>query len=160
MQQLGAPPSALVLVYQSTGSARAGDPAFEAAVRAETAGVASAPYVRQVESHLLAPSQVSADRRVAYDVVLLDIAPDDSPAALPGIQAALRTAPGRQRVAGRRAGRSTATSRPSPSRTCAGPSSSACRWRRIALAARLRLADRGRRPPRHRRRGRRDVARR
>ena len=94
VQQLGAPPSALVLVYQSTGSARAGDPAFEAAVRTETAGVASAPYVRQVESHLLAPSQVSADRRVAYDVVLLDIAPDSSPAALPGIQAALRTAPG------------------------------------------------------------------
>jgi RND superfamily putative drug exporter len=94
VRELGAPPPALVLVYQSTGSARAGDPAFEAAVRTETAGVASAPYVRQVESHLLAPSQVSADRRVAYDVVLLDIAPDSSPAALPGIQAALRTAPG------------------------------------------------------------------
>jgi predicted O-methyltransferase YrrM len=31
---------------------------------------------------------------VAYDVVLLDIAPDDSPAALRGISAALRTAPG------------------------------------------------------------------
>ena len=88
------PPSALVLVYEATGSARAGDPAFEAAVRAATANVASAPYVRTVASHLLAPVQVSADRRVAYDVVLLDIAPDDSPAALPGIEAALRTAPG------------------------------------------------------------------
>jgi RND superfamily putative drug exporter len=94
VQQLGAPPSALVLVYQSTGAARAGDPAFEAAVRAETAGVAAAPYVRQVESHLLAPRQVSADGRVAYDIVLLDIAPDSSPAALPGIEAALRPAPG------------------------------------------------------------------
>ncbi|HEY4945035.1 MAG TPA: MMPL family transporter [Candidatus Limnocylindrales bacterium] len=94
VSELGAPPSALVLVYESTGAARAGDPAFEAAVRTATAGVASAPYVRQVQSHLLATSQVSADRRVAYDVVLLDIAPDNSPAALPGISAALRTAPG------------------------------------------------------------------
>ena len=96
VRELGMPPSALVLVYQSTGSARAGDPAFEAAVQAATQGVAAAPYVRQVASHLLAPAQVSADRRVAYDVVLLDIAPDDSPAALPGIQAALRPAPGVQ----------------------------------------------------------------
>jgi RND superfamily putative drug exporter len=94
VQELGVPPSALVLVYESTGPARAGDPAFEAAVRAATADVATAPYVRGVASHLLAPVQVSADRRVAYDVVLLDIAPDDSPAALPGIEAALRTAPG------------------------------------------------------------------
>ena len=94
VQQLGAPPSALVLVYQSTGAARAGDPAFESAVRAETEGVAAAPYVRKIESHLLAPRQVSADGRVAYDVVLLDIAPDSSPAALPGIEAALRSAPG------------------------------------------------------------------
>jgi RND superfamily putative drug exporter len=94
VQELGVPPSALVLVYEATGTARAGDPAFEAAVRGATADVATAPYVRGVASHLLAPVQVSADRRVAYDVVLLDIAPDDSPAALPGIEAALRTAPG------------------------------------------------------------------
>jgi RND superfamily putative drug exporter len=94
VQELGAPPSALVLVYESTGEARVGDPAFEDAVRTATAGVAAAPYVRQVASHLLAPAQVAADRRVAYDVVLLDIAPDDSPAALPGIQTALLTAPG------------------------------------------------------------------
>ena len=94
VSELGAPPSALVLVYESTGDARAGDPAFEGAVRGATAGVTAAPYVRQVASHLLAPVQVSADRRVAYDVVLLDIAPDDSPAALPGIEAALRTVPG------------------------------------------------------------------
>ena len=39
--------------------------------------------------HTLATRQVSADRHTAYDVVLLTIAPDDSPAALPGIQAAL-----------------------------------------------------------------------
>ena len=94
VSELGAPPSALVLVYESTGEMRAGDPAFEAAIRTATAGVASAPYVRQVVSHNLAPAQVAADGRVAYDVVLLDIAPDDSPAALPAIQSALRAAPG------------------------------------------------------------------
>ena len=94
VQELGVPPSALVLVYEATGTAVVGDPAFEAAVRRATADVATAPYVRGVASHLLAAVQVSADRRVAYDVVLLDIAPDDSPAALPGIEAALRTAPG------------------------------------------------------------------
>jgi RND superfamily putative drug exporter len=94
VQELGAPPSALVLVYEATGTAGVGDPAFEAAVRVATADVATAPHVRQVASHLLAPAQVSTDRRVAYDVVLLDLAPDDSPAALPGIEAALRKAPG------------------------------------------------------------------
>ncbi len=94
VQELGAPPSALVLVYEATGDALVGDPAFESAVRSATSGVVAAPYVRQVQSHLMAPVQVSADRRVAYDVVLLDIAPDDSPAALPGIEASLRTAPG------------------------------------------------------------------
>ena len=82
VQELGAPPSALVLVYEATGDALVGDPAFEASVRAATSGVAAAPYVRQVASHVLAPVQVSIDRRVAYDVVLLDIAPDDSPASV------------------------------------------------------------------------------
>ena len=122
VQDLGAPPSALVLVFESTAEAQSGNPAFEAAVRAAAAGVAAAPYVRQVASHLLAPVQVSADRRVAYDVALIDIAADDTPAALRGISAALRTAPGvRVTLAGAR--RSTATSRRSPRRTCAGPSS-------------------------------------
>ncbi len=94
VRELGAPPSALILVYEATGEARAGDLAFEQAIAASTAGVGGAPYVRQVLSHLLAPAQVSADRRVAYDVVLLDVAPDSSPAALPGIEAALRAVPG------------------------------------------------------------------
>ena len=68
----------------------AGSPAFEAAAAEAVAGVADAPYVARVVPHTLATRQVSADGHTAYDVVLLTIAPDDSPAALPGIEAALR----------------------------------------------------------------------
>jgi len=83
--ELGIPDSALVLVYSST-TAQAGEPAFESATAGARFAIATAPYVAQVLSYDLAPSQVSADRQTAYDVVLLDIGPDDSPNALPGIQ--------------------------------------------------------------------------
>ncbi len=48
----------------------------------------------RVVSHLLAPGQISADKHTAYDVVFLDLPPDDSPAALPILRSALREAPG------------------------------------------------------------------
>ncbi len=83
--ELGLPESALVLVYASE-STRAGEPAFESATAAARAAVSGAPYVAQVLSYELAPDQVSADGRTAYDVVLLNIGPDDSPAALPPIE--------------------------------------------------------------------------
>src|SRR6478752_8400521 len=91
--ELGAPPSAVVVVLHSD-SLLAGTPAFEAAAVQAVAGVAGAPYVVRLVPHTLATRQVSADRHTAYDVVLLTIAPDDSPAALPGIQAALGHPPG------------------------------------------------------------------
>jgi RND superfamily putative drug exporter len=87
--ELGAPPSAVVVVLHSD-SLLAGTPAFEAAAAQAIADVAGAPYVARVVPHTLATRQVSADRHTAYDVVLLTIAPDDSPAALPGIESALR----------------------------------------------------------------------
>ena len=93
--ELGAPPSAVVVVLHSD-SLVAGTPAFEAAAAEAIAGVATAPYVARVVPHTLATRQVSADGHTAYDVVLLTIAPDDSPAALPGIRAALRQPPGLQ----------------------------------------------------------------
>ena len=86
--ELGAPPSAVVVVLHSD-SLLAGTPAFEAAAAEAIAGVADAPYVARIVPHTLATRQVSADGHTAYDIVLLTIAPDDSPAALPGIQAAL-----------------------------------------------------------------------
>jgi putative drug exporter of the RND superfamily len=83
--ELGLPESALVLVYSST-TVRAGEPEFERATAAARGAIASARYVAQILSYDLAPSQVSADGLTAYDVVPLDIGPDDSPDALPGIQ--------------------------------------------------------------------------
>ena len=53
-----------------------------------------APHVARVVSHLLAPSQVSADGHTAYDIVFLDLPPDDSPDALPILRERLHDAPG------------------------------------------------------------------
>jgi len=93
VDELGLPPSALVIVYDSS-TLRAGTPEFEIAAFRATQAVATAPHVVRVLSHLYAPRQVSADGRTAYDVVLLDLPPDDSPAALPGIEAAIAQQPG------------------------------------------------------------------
>ncbi len=85
---LGAAPSAVVIVLHSE-TLQAGTPAFEAAAAAVVRDVATAPHVTGIASHRLAPRQVSDDRRTAYDIVFLDLSPDDSPEALPGIEAAL-----------------------------------------------------------------------
>jgi RND superfamily putative drug exporter len=90
--ELGLPPSALVLVYQSSTDP-AGTPGFEAAAGAAAAAVLRAPHVTGILSHALAPDQVSVDRTTAYDVVLLDLAPDVSPDALPGVRESLTTLP-------------------------------------------------------------------
>ncbi len=91
--ELGVEPSAFVLVYQSD-SLTAGTPAWIAAVREATQDVAAAPHVTRVLSHVLSPRQVSADGRTAYDIVFLDLPPDDSPDAIPPVAAALREVPG------------------------------------------------------------------
>jgi RND superfamily putative drug exporter len=99
-EELGAEPSAFVLVY-SSDTLRAGTREWLAAVNEATAGVATAPHVTRVLSHALAPRQVSADGRTAYDIVFLDLPPDDSPDAIPPVQAALREVPGlRVQIAG------------------------------------------------------------
>ncbi len=90
--ELGAPPSALVVVF-SSDDLEAGTPAFELAAAAAMRDIPNAPHVARVVSHLLQPRQVSADRHTAYDIVLLDLPPDDSPKALPVLRAALRQAP-------------------------------------------------------------------
>ena len=92
-QELGVEPSAFVLVYTSD-TLTAGTPAWIAAVTAATKDVASAPHVTRVMSHMLAPSQVSADGHTAYDIVFLDLPPDDSPAAIPPVEARLHPVPG------------------------------------------------------------------
>ncbi len=92
-RELDVPPSALVIVFSSP-TLTAGDPAFEVAAAEATRDVATAPHVVRVVSHTLAPSQVSVDRHTAYDIVFLDLAPDDSPDALPILRERLHDAPG------------------------------------------------------------------
>ncbi len=99
-RELGVEPSAFVLVYTSD-TLTAGTPEWLAAVNAATKDVAAAPHVTRILSHALAPRQVSADRHTAYDIVFLDIAPDDSPDAIPPVEAALHGVPGlRVQIAG------------------------------------------------------------
>ncbi len=92
-RELGAPPSALVIVFDSP-TIEAGTPAFEVPAAAAVADIAGAPHVARVVSHLVAPRQVSADRHTAYDIVFLDLPPDDSPKALPILRERLHAAPG------------------------------------------------------------------
>ncbi len=91
--ELGAPPSALVVVL-SNQTLEAGTPEFELAAADAVRDIPTAPHVARVVSHLLAPRQVSADRHTAYDVVFLDLPPDASPEALPILRERLRQPPG------------------------------------------------------------------
>ena len=86
---LAVPPSAMVIVIQSETGARAGDPQFEAAAARALANVPQAEHVTGVLTHNLAPRQVSADGKTVYEVVALDLSPDDSPDALAPVQAAI-----------------------------------------------------------------------
>ena len=83
--ELGTPPSAVVVVLHSERWP-AGSLEFETAAAAAIRDLPGAQYVNRIVSHLLATDQVSEDRRTAYDVVLLDLPPDDSPLALPGLE--------------------------------------------------------------------------
>jgi RND superfamily putative drug exporter len=83
--ELATPPSAVVIVYHSDIEL-AGSPAFESAATLAAARVPEAPGVVRIVPHTLSPRQVSSDGHTAYDIVFLSIAPDDSPAALPGIR--------------------------------------------------------------------------
>jgi RND superfamily putative drug exporter len=91
--ELGLPPSALVVVFHSD-TLEAGTPEFEVAAAQAMQDIPDAPHVARVLSHLVAPRQVSADRHTAYDVVLLDLPPDDSPDAVPILEERLGEAPG------------------------------------------------------------------
>jgi RND superfamily putative drug exporter len=96
VEEVGAAPSSLAIVVRSQTDAGAGDPAFEAAVASALRDVATAEHVTGILGHRLAPGQVSADGLTTYEIVTLDLAPDDSPEALVPVQAALRETPGIQ----------------------------------------------------------------
>jgi RND superfamily putative drug exporter len=88
--EIGVPQAAVVVVFHSD-TMRAGEPGFEAAAAAAVAGIPTAPYATGTLPHTLARRQVSSDGHTAYDVVFLGLSADDSPLALPGLRAALRT---------------------------------------------------------------------
>ena len=87
--EIGAPPSAMVILFQSETDFRAGQPEFEAAVSQALARVPAAEHVAELLTHHASPRQVSADRRTVYELVLLDLPPDDSPRALEPVREAL-----------------------------------------------------------------------
>jgi RND superfamily putative drug exporter len=91
-RELGIKPSALALVVHSD-SALAGEPVFESELAEVVGRVRQAPSIVAVTSHLDNPRQVSADRRTVYEIVWIDLPPDRSPDAVPGVRAALSPAP-------------------------------------------------------------------
>ncbi|MEP7361498.1 MAG: MMPL family transporter, partial [Chloroflexota bacterium] len=91
---LPVPPSAMVIVIQSQTDARAGDPEFEVAAAKAIAAVPTAAHVTGILPHTFAPRQVSADGKTVYEIVALDLSPDDSPDALAPVQAAITPQPG------------------------------------------------------------------
>ena len=94
--QLNVPPSAMVILIQSQTDSRAGEPAFESAAAQALARVPTADHVAGLLTHQLAPRQISADRRTVYEIVALDLPPDDSPLALEPVRAAITHVPGLQ----------------------------------------------------------------
>jgi RND superfamily putative drug exporter len=94
--ELDLPPSAMVVLIQSQIEARAGDPEFELAAAQALARLPNAQYVADILPHQLAPRQISADRRTVYEIVALDLPPDDSPLALEPVRNAITQVPGLQ----------------------------------------------------------------
>ena len=128
--ELGLPPSALVLVY-SSATEPAGSPAFEAAAAAATAAVSSAPHVTSV---VVAPARARPGLGRPDDG-LRRADPRPSAGRLARRPARGPGAPGSPARRARRrwpspAGRpSTATSRRCRRATSGGRRSSRCRWR-------------------------------
>ena len=84
----------MVILLQSQTDARAGDPAFEAAAVQALANVPTADHVAGLLTHQLSPRQVSPDGKTVYEIVALDLPPDDSPRALQPVRDAITQVPG------------------------------------------------------------------
>jgi RND superfamily putative drug exporter len=91
--ELGLAASALVIVLESEGDP-VGSAAFETAAAEVVRDIAGAPHVVGIGSHVLAPRQASAGGMIAYDIIFLDLPPDDSPEALPIVGERLRDVDG------------------------------------------------------------------
>ncbi len=91
---LNVPPSAMVILLQSETDARAGDPEFELAAATALAKVPQAQHVTGLLTHVLSARQISADGKTVYEIVTLDLSPDDSPEALKPVEDAVTPVPG------------------------------------------------------------------
>ncbi|CAN5766079.1 hypothetical protein BH24CHL5_BH24CHL5_06060 [soil metagenome] len=93
-REIGLAPSAMVILIQSETGARAGEAEFELAAARALARVPQAEHVAGLLTHNLSPRQISDDGRTVYEIVALDLAPDDSPDALEPLQQAITPVPG------------------------------------------------------------------
>ena len=84
----------MVIVLQSETDARAGDPPSKRPRPGAGQRPKRAARHRSPEPHVLAPRQVSADGKTVYEIVALDLSPDDSPDALAPVEDAIHPQPG------------------------------------------------------------------
>ena len=151
--ELGAPPSALVVVFSSP-TLRAGTPGLRGArPPRRCADVADGATRRPGRlARCSSRARSSADGHTAYDIVFLDLPPDDSPDALPILAERLRPHPGSTvELAGGPAFygdvQTVSEARPAAERAHLAAAGGA------RAAPRLRVARRGGRAARRRRRG-------
>jgi RND superfamily putative drug exporter len=98
-KELNFPPVSVVINFHSD-TLTADDPEFDRQVRAALADLEKMPQVTGVVYHTYAPSQVSRDRHTAYEVVGLDIDPEESQNFMPEIERRLRPTQLEMRVGG------------------------------------------------------------
>jgi len=91
-RDLGQNLSGVVVVYSSP-TLMAEDQRFIAEVKQSLAGVEGKPGVQKVILHTYNARQVSPDGHTAYEQIILDATPEDSPNALPAIEQAISQPP-------------------------------------------------------------------
>ena len=87
-EELGYPPSSMLVVYQSP-TLLADDPAFRQAVTASLINVPALSFVTQVQEPLASAGMVSADGHTAYAVIGLNLPTEAAQRLVPELEAAL-----------------------------------------------------------------------
>ncbi len=87
-QELGYPPSSMLVIYQSD-TLQASDPAFQQAVTASLVNVPALPFVTQVQEPLASAGMVSADGHTAYALIGLNLPNEAAQRLVPELEAAL-----------------------------------------------------------------------
>jgi RND superfamily putative drug exporter len=87
-QELGYPPSSMLVIYQSP-DLRADDPAFRQAVTDSLVNVPALSFVTQVQEPLASAGMVSADGHTAYALIGLNLPNEAAQRLVPELEAAL-----------------------------------------------------------------------